>query len=105
MVERYDTDRGVWSTLDPMPTARWDAAAFVLEGKMYVSGGTVFADEDCTDVVERYDPVSDVWDAVASLLTLPVVRSPPKWTTLTGCCLAARTKAIEGINMPLLIGE
>ena len=68
VVERYDTESGVWSTLAPMPTARWGAAAFVLEGKIYVYGGVVWA--DCvggTDVVERYDPVSGAWDTVSSL--------------------------------------
>ena len=67
VVERYDTESGVWSTLAPMPTARCDAAAFVLEGKIYVSGGGVVDGEDSTDVVERYDPVSGAWDTVSSL--------------------------------------
>ena len=65
-MERYDTESDVWSTLAPMPTARCDAAAFVLEGKIYVSGGEC-DDGFKTDVVERYDSVSGVLDTVTSL--------------------------------------
>jgi hypothetical protein len=49
-----------------MLTAREGAVAFVLEGKIYVSGGAV-GFRDYTDVVERYDPVSGAWDTVSSL--------------------------------------
>jgi hypothetical protein len=65
-VERYDTESGVWSTLAPMPTARDGAAAFVLEGQIYVSGGDIGV-RGVTDVVECYDPVSGAWDTVSSL--------------------------------------
>ena len=39
----------------------------MLEGKIYVSGGFV-DDVGFTDAVERYDPVSDTWDTVSSLV-------------------------------------
>ena len=66
VVERYDTESGVWSTMAPMPTVRSGAAVFVLEGKIYVSGG-FGGFRDYTDMVERYDPVSGAWDTVSSL--------------------------------------
>ena len=49
-----------------MPTAREGAATFVLEGKIYVSGGESGCGNN-TDVVERYDPMSGAWDTVSSL--------------------------------------
>ena len=79
VVERYDTESGVWSTLAPMPTAREGAAAFVLEGKIYVCGGECAGGGDdyterCADVVERYDPVSGAWD-MGTVSSLPGQRA------------------------------
>ena len=53
-----------------MPSARNEHAAALLDGKIYVSGGTM--DESQDDVVrgdglEAYDPVADTWTTLSNL--------------------------------------
>jgi N-acetylneuraminic acid mutarotase len=52
-VEAYDTVKGTWRTLAPMPTARHGIQAAVYEGGVYVAaGGTAQGGGDPTDVHE-----------------------------------------------------
>lgn len=51
----------------PMPTPRFNAAAAVLDGKLYVAGGSTRSAADLTDVVEIYDIGNDRWTAGAPL--------------------------------------
>jgi len=55
-----------WQFAEPMPTARSNAAAAVLDGQIYVIGGR---DDlgNVLDVVERYDPVNNTWHPVSAL--------------------------------------
>jgi len=56
---------GTWSTKAPMPTARVDTAAAVVDGKMYVIGGTLGKEPFTAN--EQYDPATDRWRARAPM--------------------------------------
>lgn len=63
IVEEYDPETDIWTTKSPMPTARGWHSANVVDGKIYILGGS----QDATPVgghvltVEVYDPVTDIW--------------------------------------------
>ena len=57
--------QGKWSTKAPMPTARVDTAAIVVDGKMYVIGGTLGKDPFTAN--EVYDPATDTWQTRAPM--------------------------------------
>jgi len=61
-LEVFDLATNSWSTLAPMPTARFNAAAGVINGRLYLAGGGI-ACPPCgsLDVVESYDPVTNTW--------------------------------------------
>jgi N-acetylneuraminic acid mutarotase len=61
---------GVWETKAPMLTARFGAAAGVINGKLYVAGGQTMNQALAT--LEVYDPVSDSW---ASKTPMPYART------------------------------
>lgn len=71
-LEAYDPVANTWTTLAPMPTRRYNAAAGVVNGRLYLAGGG----SDCPpcgalNVVESYDPVSNTWRSEPSMpLTL-----------------------------------
>src|SRR5690349_293783 len=54
---------GVWQKRAPMPTARTEVAAAVLDGKIYVIGGY----QKGAGLVEEYDPEKNVWRRRAAL--------------------------------------
>jgi N-acetylneuraminic acid mutarotase len=58
-VESYDPETGIWESLASMPTARYGAVAELINGRIYVAGGTV--QEGDIDILEIYDPALDVW--------------------------------------------
>lgn len=57
---------GAWSEGAPMPTARSEVTAAVLDRKIYVVGGFEATGTN-TSAVEVYDPATDTWDSVAPL--------------------------------------
>jgi N-acetylneuraminic acid mutarotase len=57
--------QGAWSTKAPMPTARVDTNAVVLDGKIYVIGGTLGKEPFTAN--EEYDPATDRWRARAPM--------------------------------------
>src|SRR5262245_58798675 len=57
--------QGVWSSKAPMPTARADTNAVVVDNKLYVIGGT--KGEAPFGANEEYDPVTDRWRVRAPL--------------------------------------
>jgi len=63
-VEVFDPVTESWSTVTPMPTARNELAAAVVDGKIYVIGGVSAGDK-----VEIYDPVTDTWSTAAPMPT------------------------------------
>jgi len=75
-VKRYDLAANAWEEVAPMATARLAHAAAVLDGKLYAVGGYNEDDDEDEDghnsylsSVERYDPVTNAWEAVAPMAT------------------------------------
>ena len=64
-VEEYDPKTNTWRERAPMPTGRNHFLAAAVDGKIYaINGrlGTSFVTmSDITDVVEEYDPKTDIW--------------------------------------------
>ena len=50
-----------WTTLEPMPTARYDFGVAVVDGKMYAIGGDKPDGSMITN--EMYNPTTDTWNA------------------------------------------
>src|SRR5450755_1091022 len=63
-VRRQST--GHWTTVAPMPTARYDLASGVLNGKLYAIGG-VGSDNIPVNTVEAYDPTTNTWSSKAPM--------------------------------------
>ena len=61
---RYDTAQNEWSSLPPMPEARYACSACVL----YVMGGKSASYTVLSSVI-RFDPVSSSWSTVAPMST------------------------------------
>ena len=53
-VEEYDRVSNSWATKSPMPTARWNFAAAVVNGKVYAIGGQ--SGLSVIAKVEEYNP-------------------------------------------------
>jgi len=74
VVEVYDPATNSWSTRSPMPTGRNHFMAAVVDGKIYAVDGRIGSSfvtmSDVTDLVEEYDPKTDIWRYVS--------RSPTK---------------------------
>jgi len=62
-VEEYDPATDTWSTKSPMPTSRGWHSAIVVDGKIYIFGGSKNAPPSKGHVlaVEVYDPATDTW--------------------------------------------
>jgi hypothetical protein len=62
VMEIYNPTSNTWSYGPPMPTARYDAASAVINGKLYVAGGDLGCPV-CTNVstLEIFDPVANAW--------------------------------------------
>ena len=67
--EEYDPATDTWTTKADMPTARWGSSASVVNGKIYVFGGTVGGTERVFSTVEEYDPATDTWKTKADMPT------------------------------------
>jgi N-acetylneuraminic acid mutarotase len=84
--EVYDPKTNKWETRMTMPTARNHAAAGVVNGKIYVIGGrvgsSVITTSSNTNVVEVYDPSTDLWGAAG--MRMPTSRSGMGWATYKG---------------------
>ena len=62
----FDPIAGSWKSVAPMPTARAQLRLVAAEGYLYAIGG-VSADDHSLSTVERYNPASNSWQAVASM--------------------------------------
>jgi N-acetylneuraminic acid mutarotase len=74
LVEVYNPLTNSWGSAAPIPTNRAYAQAGVINGQIYVLGGCINSDcsSGVTNVLERYDPVSNTW---AALAPMPTVRT------------------------------
>ena len=67
-VEAYDPATDTWTTKADMPTARFVLAACVVDGRIYVSGGSpVWNSDICLPTVEVYDPATDTWTQASDM--------------------------------------
>jgi hypothetical protein len=66
-VERYDSLSGQWSTVADILNERSHFGSCVLNGNIYVTGGTETGADSMTSV-EKYCPSTDTWSTVAPLL-------------------------------------
>lgn len=62
-VEEYNPATNTWTTKSPMPTSRGFHSANVVDGKIYIIGGSQASGPNHKRVltVEVYDPVTDTW--------------------------------------------
>lgn len=66
-VDSYDPVADTWTTLAPLPSARYLLAAGAISSKLYAAGGT--DNTNTLTTVDVYDPVADVWTSAPSMLT------------------------------------
>ena len=62
-------DVSAWVEKKNMPTARIGHASNVLDGKIYVIGGTTTSSGPAFSTLEVYDPVSDSWESKTNMTT------------------------------------
>ena len=89
----FDTSTNDWTTATPMPTPRRDAAAAVVNGKIYLVGGQSPFDFQPLDSVEAYDPSTNTWSSAAPL---PTARVGLKAVALNGNVYAVGGRGING---------
>jgi hypothetical protein len=68
-VEMYDPALDLWTTLPPLPTARYGVEGFAAGGKVYAVGGATCSGSVCigSGASEVYDPVANAWAALAPI--------------------------------------
>jgi N-acetylneuraminic acid mutarotase len=86
VVEAYDPATDTWTRKADMPTARYHAAACVLDGRIYVFGGATkwgraSGDYSLVPTVEVYDPVTDTWTQASDM---PRIRMAHSASTVDG---------------------
>ena len=67
-VTAVEMEAGTWTRKADMPTARYIAGSAVVDGKIYVIGGTPFQFA-ATAAVEEYSPATDTWTRRADMPT------------------------------------
>jgi kelch-like protein 24/35 len=65
-VLKFDSARGVWSQVVPMPAARCALAACAVGSGIYTFGGRDADQEDQTSVF-KYNTVANTWSALAPM--------------------------------------
>jgi len=83
-------DLGSWESLAPMCIPRLEQAAGLLDGKIYVAGGFIenpLGGTVGTNSVERYDPVTNLWEPLNDLPS-PDPLNHFQLVTAAGCLYA-----------------
>ena len=91
VVEAYDVDTGIWSTMTPMPIPMMDVYSTVYDPRtheIYVIGG--YDGYDVSGAVQIYDVASDTWSLGAGMPT-------PRSNLLAGFC-GGKIHAIGGYS-------
>jgi len=82
----YDPVTNVWQSRAPMALGRNHAFAGAVNGKIYVIGGRIghgfISVASNTDVVEEYDPATNMWSGLKA--PMPTPRSGGGWGTYNG---------------------
>ena len=94
-VERYDPSTNEWEgeAVAPMPSTRRFVGTAVLDGKLYAAGGESEADGTLSNLVERYDPATNAWEAVAPMAAA---------RTEHGVAVAYRCRRRHSLLLPLI---
>ena len=73
VVEMYDTRTDTWVKKRDMPTRRKGFVTAVIDGKIYIIGGSIqnkkLGKREATGIVEVYDPGTNKWEKRASMPT------------------------------------
>ena len=84
--QMYDPATNTWTNRSLMPTARNHVFSGAVNGKIYIIGGRLGAGNipatSNTDVVEEYDPATNLWGTVKERMLTP--RSGGGYTTCDG---------------------
>ena len=67
-VYTFDPVKATWIEKKPAPTARVESHAIVFNNKIYLFGGYVSSNNSgdidrCNNIIDEYDPVTDLWNA------------------------------------------
>jgi N-acetylneuraminic acid mutarotase len=82
-----------WTKRADMPTARYDFATSVVNGKIYaIGGGVSFYTKTGLKTVEEYDPQSDTWTRTRDM--------PTGRQAFSACAVNGRIYAVGGIVSP-----
>jgi hypothetical protein len=67
LAEVYNPATDTWSTIAPMPNARYAMAAGAIDGVLYVAGGGSNNLEGDFTAMDAYDPATDTWSSKAPI--------------------------------------
>lgn len=86
--EMYDPETNKWTERSPMPTPRNHAFAGAVNGRIYVIGGRITSPfitvASNLDIVEEYNPATNLWGESGARAAMPTARSGGGWTTYNG---------------------
>jgi len=94
--EAYDIESGVWQKKAPMPTPRDHHKSTVIDGKIYVVGGSQTSIKATVGANEVYNPITDKWEV---LEPLPTIRGALGVTSLNGTIFAFGGLAEENVSL------
>ncbi|XP_077300591.1 kelch-like protein 25 [Arctopsyche grandis] len=66
-VQMYSVESNAWTYRAQMTQGRYLHSSVVCKGKLFVAGGCVQETQSCTDSVECYDPIANMWTAFTKL--------------------------------------
>lgn len=96
-VEAYDPLSNTWTTVAPLPSARFGTAAGVAGGALLVTGGVAGA--YLTDLL-AYDPLANAWSPRASLNTPRVHHAAAAFAAVTAAGNTTATQSSTGPTPP-----
>lgn len=79
LCELYDPTHDSWSSIPALPRPHLSPGATVLNGQLYVMGGSSASTARDTKWVHRYDPVDRCWENLGAM--------PHPYTDLAACSL------------------
>ncbi|XP_035530849.1 kelch-like protein 33 isoform X1 [Morone saxatilis] len=79
LCEMYDPTNNSWSSIPALPQPHLSPGATVLDGQLYVLGGSSASTEGNTNRVHRYDPMEGCWENLGDM--------PHPYTDLAACSL------------------
>uniref|UniRef100_A0A3Q3S8M7 BACK domain-containing protein n=1 Tax=Mastacembelus armatus TaxID=205130 RepID=A0A3Q3S8M7_9TELE len=83
LCELYDSTHDSWSFVPPLPWPHLSPGATVLNGQLYVVGGSSANTARDTKWVHRYDPKEQCWENLGAM--------PHPYADLAACCLPLPT--------------